>query len=150
MSILMNYKRIKIEEYIFSLMAMGLVILGMLMISMDYKWESIWLNVISTLIVIIVQIKVNCKTKRNIHLKIIEIENIDYEREIIFFEDIITKDIYFIIWDLGQKLKIGNEYKIDVLQYNQYNKEKITIKGKQCNAYHIKNINKDYFFKNLR
>ena len=127
------------------------IIISMLSIFCLYlKYIDISINIlfnsISVIMFVIIQLIVNLRKRKNLNLQIKRIENANYEREFIFFEEETTKDIYFTEWDLGNKLKIGQTFKIDKLEGNQYHKEKIIIDNKEQEAYYLKKIDKEKLF----
>lgn len=148
-NILLIIAKINIEELIISFTAFLSTILGIITLQ-HIPQITILLNFISILIVILIQLYVRYKKKKNLYLKIIHIESVDYEREVVFFIEKSTGDIFFTEWDLGDKLQIGLEYRINTLWGNQYHREKIIFNNKSCIAFHITNINKDTFFKNTK
>ena len=88
----------------------------------------------------------NWGKKKNLCLKVIGIEEIDYQTEIIFFEDTSSKKLFFIEYDFGERIKIGNYYKIDILYKYNYKKQTVMFKNENIKAYQLININKDILF----
>lgn len=109
------------------------------------------INIIAILLFVLSFILLFRKTFKgkiqNITLEVILIENLDYEREIIYLKDEKNNDLYFIDYDLGDEIRIGEQYKIENLYKSDLVKDNIEFNNKKTKAYYISNINKDEFFK---
>ena len=110
------------------------------------------MNIIALLIfglsiIILLQRKISFRKIRSITLKVVLIENLDYERERIFLKDEKNNDLYFIDYDLGDEIRIGEQYKIENLYKSDLIKDSIDFNNKKTKAYYIANINKDEFFR---
>lgn len=143
-NIIIIIRRMNIEEV--TLSSIAIILSALSIIFNQYIQITILFSIISIVIVIVIQLEVNLRKRKNLCLKVIKIESADYEKEFIFFEEQSTKDIYFTDFDLGERLRVGDTYKVDVLQCHQYQKETITLQNKEVNAYYLMNIDKDRFF----
>ena len=88
--------------------------------------------------------------KKKMCLKVIEVENIDYQRERVFFEEEKSEKLYFLDYDFGEKIKIGENYELDNTHKSNYKKQEVVFKNKNVEAYKIVDINKDSFLENKK
>ena len=86
--------------------------------------------------------------KKKVCLKVITVEDIDYQRERVFFEEEKSKKLYFIDYDFGEKIKIGENYELYNTHKSNYKKQEVVFDNKNVHAYKIVDINKDSFLKN--
>lgn len=108
---------------------------------------AIYIIFIIEILVLIVLIYKRVTRKKKLCLKVVAIENIDYQRERVFFEEKLSKKIFFIDYDLGEEIKIGEEYQLNNTYKNNYKKQTVLLKNNNVEAYSIVNIDKDNFFK---
>jgi len=82
---------------------------------------------------------------KDVTLKVLKIEIIDYEREKVFLENE-EKSIYFYETDFGEEFKVDEKYIIKLNRYNQ-EKEKIEYEGNTIKIIKIINTEKKEFSK---
>lgn len=100
------------------------------------------------MLVLIILLYRRVTKKKKLCLKVIAIEDVDYQTERVFFKEKNSKKLFFLEYDFGEEVKIGSRYELSNTHKNNYKKQIVLFENKNVEAYSIVDIDKDMLFKN--